>query len=384
MTRHVEDQAAQIKKTIMAQRPDDERVEFLDSGSTMFNLAASGKGRDGGWARGRIVNPVGDGSSGKTLMALEFCANAYYTIKKKPSKIFPPVTKLYIVYLNRERVMDFPVQKMYNLKDADGNPIPSFYEAVEWIYHISTVEEFGRDFGRRAIQLQPGEALIYVVDSWDSMNSEEAIKRFEKEALEESKPKKKTSSDDEDGDDKKKGSYNLEKAAYASKVFFNNACDLMTGKDITLMIISQTRTKIGITFGDKHYRSGGDALNFYTHQVPWLAQVEELKRTFRGDTRTYGVRMKAKFKRNKVGKPFREAETTILFDYGVDDILSMINWYWGPKVQKIDFDGATFAREDLVAYIEENDLRDVLIDMCEKEWAEIEAEIVPKRKNRFE
>ena len=197
--------------------------------------------------------------------------------------------------------MDFPIQKMYG-KD--------FCDNVQWLYDIATVEEFGRDFGRRALQHKPGDCLIYVVDSWDAMNSETAIKRFEKAAMEGEKTK---SGDDEEGT--KKGSYNVDKAAYASKEFFNNACNLMSGKDITLVIISQTRTKIGITFGDKHYRSGGDALNFYTHQVPWLAEIEKLSKTFRADKRVYGVRMLAKFKRNKCAKPFREAETTILFDY---------------------------------------------------------------------
>lgn len=351
-----------IKEAIKIHAPssDDERVDFLDSGSTMFNLAASGKGREGGWARGRIVNPVGDGSSGKTLMTIEAFANAYYNIKKKQSNVFPKVEKLNLVYVNRERVMDFPLAKMYQQE---------FVDAVEWNHDIVTAEQVGRDFGRRCLEHKAGECLLYAVDSWDSITSEESQERFREAALK--------------GKAAEGGSYNTGKAAYASKEFFNNICDLMAGKDITLFIISQTRTKIGVTFGDKHYRSGGDALNFYTHQVPWLAEVEKLTKTFRGDKRTYGIRMKAKFKRNKVAKPFRQAETTILFDYGIDNISSMINWYWGPEVKKINFDGEDFSRDDLITYIENNDLEDILIDMCEKEWQEIEQAVIPVRKPRF-
>lgn len=352
------EQVENIKNNIPIK--DDERVEFLDSGSTMFNLAASGKGKNGGWARGRIVNPVGDGSSGKTLMALELCASAFYNIKKKESKIFPPVKNLKIKYLNRERVMDFPIEKMYGKE---------FVENIEWIYDISTVEEFGRNFGKVCLDHKEGDCVIYVVDSWDSLNSEASQKRFEEAALK--------------GKAKETGSYNTDKAAYASKEFFNNACDLMSGKDITLVIISQTRSKIGVTFGEKHYRSGGDALNFYTHQVPWLAEIEKLKKTFHGEERVYGIRMKAKFKRNKVAKPFREAETVILFDYGIDNLGSMINWLYGPEVKKIAFDGAEFNRQDFIKYIEEGDLEDVIIEMVEKEWNLIENAIIPDRKKRF-
>jgi len=43
------------------------RVEFLTTGSTLLNLALSQKGRDGGVARGRFANLVGDGSSGKCV-----------------------------------------------------------------------------------------------------------------------------------------------------------------------------------------------------------------------------------------------------------------------------------------------------------------------------
>jgi RecA/RadA recombinase len=360
MARITKKEVEKIKQDVKSNWVDDDsRVEFLHSGSIMHNLAASCKGILGGWARGRINNPVGDGSSGKTLMVIEAFFHAFKNIKNKVSKIYPKVKKLILVYNNREGVMDFPLEKMYGR---------DFVRAIEWIF-TPTIEEFGADFGRRVKNLQPGECLIYCIDSWDSLTSEASKEIFDQAA---------------DGKEKETGSYGTEKAAYASKKFFNNICDMMQGKDATLFVISQTRTKINVSFGEKKYRSGGDALNFYSHQVPWLAVYEKLKRTYRGEERVYGIRMLANFKRNKTAKPYRQAETVILFDYGVDNITSMINWYWGPKTQKITFDGAEFSREKLIQYIEENDLEDVLADMCEKEWLEIESEMLPHdRKSRF-
>lgn len=350
----------EIKNDIRTTSIAKDRVEFISTGSTILNLALSQKSVYGGFARNRIINIVGDGSSGKTLISLESAHWAFRNIKKIKSKIFPAVDNVRIIYINRERVMDFPIEKMYG---------QDFVDAVEWRYDITTIEDFGRFFGRLAIEHKDGDCIIVILDSWDSINSEAGQERFKESALK---------------DKPSDGSYKTEKAAYASKEFFNNACDLMTNKDITLFIVSQTRTKIGITFGEKHYRSGGDALNFYTHQVPWLAEIEKLKKTFKGETRVYGVRMLAKVKRNKVSKPFRQAESIILFDYGIDNISSMINYLWGPQAKRIEFDDYEFkSREEFIQYIEDGGLEDELSKMCEEKWLEIEEAMIPERKRKF-
>lgn len=350
---------------------DDERVEFLSSGSTLLNLALSGRGRNGGWARGHIVNPVGDGSSGKTLLALECAAWCHYNIKNIPSILYPAVKRVFIVYNNVEGVMDFPVSLMYDRKDPDGVPIKdgnNFTECVKFI-KTGTVEEMGRDYTRRVLELKEGDFLLYIVDSWDALNSEAGQARFI-EAAENDKPEE--------------GSFGTEKAKYGSASFFSNICDVSTGKDATLMIISQTRQKIdAVAFGKKKYRVGGDALNFYTHQVAWLAVIKKLDKTFHGEKRVYGIRARAKIERNKTWKPDREAETTIIFDYGIDNLGSMMDWYWGPEVAKIKFEDVEFSREDFVKYIDNNRLEDAVSELIEKEWALIEDTITPKRVPRF-
>lgn len=359
MARRAASEIQEIKETIKQKINDDERVDFISTGSTPINLALSGKTRDGGWARGRIGNVVGDGSSGKSLLMLETAAWTFYNIKKTISKIFLQVNKTIIVYNNVEGVMDFPIDKMYGKK---------FVDSVEWT-RTGTVEAMGRDYTRRVQALKEGEFLLYITDSWDALSSEAGQERFET-AAQKDKPID--------------GTYGTEKAKYASAEFFRNMCNISDGKDATLLIVSQTRSKIGITFGERHYRSGGDALNFYTHQVLWLAEVDKLKKTFHQHEKVYGIRAKGKVKRNKVAKPFREAEFVMLFDFGIDDILSMIDWYYGPEVKKINFDGQDFDRQALIKYIESNNLQDMLMDMVQEEWDTIEAAVVPERKKRFE
>jgi RecA/RadA recombinase len=342
-------------------KKEQSKVEFLHSGCSTLNLALSGKARKGGWARARVDNVVGDGSSGKTVTALELAFWAWKKVKKIKSKIFPKVKKVIIVYNNCEGVMDFPLEKMYG---------EEFIDAVEWVC-IKEIEKMGRDYINRLRALKKGEFLLYIIDSWDALYSIADKKRFEK-ALDEGK--------------EEEGSYNLEKQKYAGK-FFSNVCDDMENNkvDSTLFIISQVRTKIGITFGKKTYRAGGKALDFYTHQVAWIREEEKLRKTKRGRKLVYGIRSEVKVERSKVAKPFRESKFTILYDYGIDDINSMADFLWGKK--QIRFNGQTFKdRVSFVKYVERKNLEKKLIKKVEKEWQEIEEAFekeVTDRKRRF-
>ena len=352
----------QVNSEISLQAP----VDFLNTGSTYLNLAASQKALDGGWARGRINNIVGDGSSGKTLLALEACADAFYKLKGKQSYNFPKVKKVSIVYNNVEGVMDFPIDIMYGKR---------FNEGVEWI-RTGTIQDFGRDFFKRVKRVKDGEALIYVIDSWDALDSEDEYEAFLK-SIEKDTPQE--------------GSYDLGKQRYGSKRFFKTLCSQIEGdngkvkKDVTLIINSQVRKKIGITFGKKEYRAGGDALNFYTHQVCWLAEIGKIDHVKLGIKVVTGINVKARFERNKTAKPFREAFFPIIFDYGVDDIMSMIKFLHGPKNKVLtDFFDKNFKEYATAAtYIDANDLKNQLIGMTTDKWRKVEDGVKFDRQRRF-
>jgi len=340
-----------------------ERVEFLSSGSTNFNLALSGIGNSGGWARARILNIVGDGSSGKTVCALELAFWCFKNIKKIKSKNFAKIKKITIVYNNAEGAMDFPIELMYG---------EEFEAAVEWVC-IKSIEETCRDYAKRMRNLKKGEFLLYIIDSWDAIDSMEAHKRFD-EAIAENK--------------EEKGSMQVEKQKFASK-FFSKISGQMerNEKDATLFIVSQVRVKIGAKFGKKTYRAGGKALDFYTHQVAWIREIEKMAKVKLGEKRVFGIRSAAKVERSKVAKPFREANFNILFDYGIDDISGMVEYVFTKK-QKMTIDGQRkFSdRNAFIKYIEKKGLEDEMVALTEKKWRAVEREFekeVEARKKRF-
>lgn len=339
--------AGEVAASIKQGKAKPPSVEFLNSGCTISNLALSGKGRKGGWARGRVCNIVGDGSSGKTVCALELAFWCFKNIKKTISEIYPKVKNIKIVYNNCEGVMDFPMEKMF------GN---EFVDSVEWIC-IKEIEKMSWDWFNRLKGLKSGDFLLYIIDSWDALFSIADKKRFEKSVEDEKE---------------EEGSYNLEKQKFVGK-FFSNCCDKLENNklDATLFIISQVRTKIGITFGKKTYRAGGKALDFYTHQVAWIAEEEKMTKTKGRHKRVYGIRSRIKVERSKVAKPFREASFRILYDYGIDDINSMVDFLYGKN--EIRFEGQKFkTRDSFVKYVEENNLEEKLMAACEKEWQDIE------------
>jgi hypothetical protein len=153
----------------------------------------------------------------------------------------------------------------------------------------------------------------------------------------------------------------------------------MQGKDITLGIISQVRQKIGITFGEKHYRAGGDALNFYTHQVCWLAEKEKLTHKVQGHQRAYGIKVRARFKRNKCAMPFRESDFNIIFNYGIEDAESMLEWRYGPEFKTAKWRGKDWSRKELLGVIKDPQLYSIMASEITEQWQAIEAESNPKQ-----
>ena len=283
-------------------------VQFIKSGCTMLDLALGG-----GWARRRIANVVGDKSSGKTLLMIEAAAN--FSIQE-PKGI--------VRYREAEQAFDNAYAQ------ALGFPL----DKVDFGEPIDTIEDVFEDL-EKVIKGAKGPE-IYIVDSLDSLSDRAELER-----------------------DIDEGSYGTGKAKMMSQLFRRLVREL-GNKDITVFFVSQVRDNIGVLIGKKHTRSGGRALDFYSSQIAWLAQLGKITREIKGIKRVTGINVQAKIEKNKIALPYREAAFPIKFAYGVDDYKACAEFL---KATKIDFAKDTPIEE--------------LQRMCSNRWWEIENEFLP-------
>jgi recombination protein RecA len=314
-----------------------EPTKYFSSGSKMLDLILGG-----GWGRGRVVNIVGDKSAGKTLLAIEACANI-------------------ALLAGAGQVRYAEAENAFDEEYADLVGMPS---GVELANDIRTVEAWQADLEKWCKEHKGDpKPNLYVMDSLDSLSDDAELKRaFDNDAT-----------------------YGQGKAKKTSEMFRRMIGDIAEA-NCTLMVISQIRDNIGVTFGDKHKRSGGKALDFYCSQVLWLAQVAKMKQTMLGVDRTIGSRVLAKTKKNKIGIPFREAEIQVIFSYGVDDEQSLLDWLKKHKAEWSLPEGlqdTTKLRRQLLEARKAGDrqlVRDIhatLAEAVEAVWMKIEAGIAP-------
>ncbi len=252
-------------------------VPKFPSGSKLLDLALGG-----GWAENRICNVIGDSAAGKTLIAIEACANF---ARKYPNGI--------IKYRESEAAFDT------GYAGALGMPIDrvDFGENIPFF----TVEDMSRDIEETVKTVKT--PTLYVVDSLDALSDVAEMER-------------------DIGDN----SYGAAKAKKLSELF-RKLTQPLQDKNITLMIISQIRDKINaLPFQQKWTRAGGKALQFYCSQVIFLTQTGTIKVERSGIKRVIGTDVTARVTKNKVGLSFREAEFSIVFGYGIDDTNACLDW----------------------------------------------------------
>ena len=257
-------------------------LEFVSTGCTLLDQALGG-----GYALGRMSNIIGDKSTGKTLLAIEAVTNFCRTYADGPVR-----------YLEAESAFDKEYAR------ALGLPL----DRVTWAEMVDkkgesdrTVEWWYEDLVKFLDELN-GRPGIYVVDSLDALSDRGEIAR-----------------------DISDGSFGGAKPKKIGELF-RRLVGRIEESRVLVLIISQIRDKIGVTFGETKMRTGGKAMDFYATHCLWLAQIKTLTRTVAKIDRATGVMIRAKVKKNKIGLPFRECDFPLLFGYGVDDVTAAVEW----------------------------------------------------------
>lgn len=302
------------------------KTTFFSSGSSMLDLVLGG-----GWASGRIVNCVGDKSTGKTLLAVEACANVAALSGVEQVR-----------YCEAEAAFDLDYGRVVGM--PNGLTPVSGVETVEAVYE---------DLELFLTQVNPDYPSLYVLDSLDALSDAAEMER-----------------------EIDKGSYGATKARKLSEMF-RRIVNRVEKANTTLFIISQIRDKLNVTFGETKTRSGGRALDFYASQILWLAEVGKIKRSVMGSERVIGLEVRAHTKKNKLAPAFRECDLSVMFNFGVNDAMSMLSWMKKNKVEIRDRDKTLVSimkKHDRSALIE---LEVDLFDDVKKHWDAIEAALHP-------
>ena len=174
-------------------------------------------------------------------------------------------------------------------------------EAEEASESDRTVEYMFEDVTRTIGRLK-GRPCLYIVDSLDALSDRSELERKDGEAT-----------------------MGMQKAKKLHELFRRKVGDIEKAR-MCVLIISQIKDKIGVTFGETKMRTGGHAMDFYASHCLWLAHIGRIKKTVGGIERVIGIEIKAQCKKNKVGLPFRECTFNLLFGYGIDDLSANVEW----------------------------------------------------------
>lgn len=326
------------------------KIRFVPSGCTTLDCVLGG-----GWPLGRIANIVGDKAVGKTLLAIEACANFAHAWPRG-----------HIWYREVESAFDPIYAEQLGLPtgqvDFGPDGVDTAWETVEDIYEdlhecLAAAEKSG----------QPG---LYVVDSLDALSDRAEMKR----AID-------------------KGSYGTDKAAVMSELF-RRLKKRIKRAQVAVIIVSQLRDKIGVMFGERQTRTGGRALDFYASQILWLHYKGKITSEVGGVERATGVRIRAHCKKNKIVATFGECEFILRFGYGTDDLeacvaflreVGMLDRVGLPAKFKTKKEegaavGALLRSSVKMSNEEVLDLRDRVAAATREAWAEVEDRFRPARK----
>lgn len=323
--------------------------QLFSTGSTLLNLALS-ETTDGGFCAGTSANIIGDSQAGKSFLAWSCIAEASYA----KAKFFKD---LHSVYDDAEFAMKFDLKKLFGAEIIDK-------------VDLSSKSKFVQDWYENVLKfLNKNQKFLYVLDSYDAMEDVHEA-------------------DADPQDVGKKGGYKTGKATASSQIF-RKITGLISNLESLLIIVSQTRDNLG--FGSQFkpkVRNGGNALDFYSSYIMWLSIVSHIKRR----NRDVGVNVEVKISKNKYLGKLRTVKFPIIFDYGIDDVTSMIEFlideeFWNkPKGKQIIETESPFIDgkiETIIDDIEKRNLEGELKRVVYESWMKIEDEIKTTRKKKY-
>lgn len=353
----------QLKSKLRSKPPVESPPKWLSTGSTLVNLACSGRTTKG-LIGGHYYLFWGDSNSGKSWLVHSCLAEA--SINKE-------FDDYRLIYDNPEDGALMDLKRYFGTKLAERIEPPATNKGSP--AHSNTIEDFYYNLDDAANSDKP---FIYVLDSMDSLTTEDDQNKFQESKAAKRKGKETT------------GSYGMSKAKKNSSGIRETLHKLKEKKSI-LIIVAQSRTNIG--FGSQFNpktRAGGLSLKFYASCELNFSIREQIKKRVAGKDRQLGILSKVHIIRTRLTGKDRTVEIPIYHSHGIDDIGSCVDYlveekYWKEKDGEIDAPDFNFkgSMEKLVQKIEEENREKELRSLVLEKWNDIESQCEVNRKKRY-
>jgi len=256
---------------------------FISTGCPPLDLIMGG-----GVPVGRLVEIYGDTSVGKTLLAEHILAETQAMGGTA-------------VLLDTETAVDLDVAKIVGI-DVDKllySTPDTVEEVFDDIVELIRIKE----------KLDPDGVMTIVWDSVAAASSDAEMKKVMSEGLNTGYPPT---------------AKEISQMMRVSKL-------LVAKHNIALVVLNQTRENIGVMFGDKKATFGGRAIGFYASVRLELSSQGKLK----DKGNIIGINTRAYVAKSKVSVPFGKCTIPIVFNHGIDEAGSVLEWLKAEKVIKV-------------------------------------------------